>query len=188
MSQKTKQNRIYESDKLDILDTIKKEIEPSEIKDRETRYMLIWYLRVDQGKSITDIAILLQCERRTVAESIKRLRKQRALQLEKEGIDLYTEFVRFRQGIELIKDRALAKGDLSTYLSALSMYMNELRRCGFIKANANIPHKFELNVENANVIVGQILELFSAIPTERLKEIGERPTAKHKEADKKTKH
>ena len=41
MSQKTKQNRIYESDKLDILDTIKKEIEPSEIKDKETRDMLI---------------------------------------------------------------------------------------------------------------------------------------------------
>ena len=66
--------------------------------------------------------------------------------------------------------------------------MNELRKCGFIKDNSNLPEKFELNFENANVIVGQILELFSAIPTERLKEIGDRPTAKHKEADKRTKH
>ena len=107
MSQKTTQNRINEL--AELLE--KKEIEPSEIKDRETRDVLIWYLKVDQGKSITDIAILLQSERRTVAESIKRLRKQRALQLEKEGIDLYTEFIRFRQGIELVKNRALAKGD-----------------------------------------------------------------------------
>ena len=184
MSQKTTQNRIYElAESLE-----KKEIEPSEIKDRETRDMLIWYLRVDQGKSITDIAILLQCERRTVSEAIKRLRNQRAVQLEKEGIDLYTEFIRFKQGIELIKNRALAKGDLSTYLSALNLYMNELRKCGFIKDNSNLPLKFELNVSNANVIVGQILELFSAIPTERLKEIGERPTAKHKEAKGRTKH
>ena len=74
MSQKTTQNRINEL--AELLE--KKEIEPSEIKDRETRDMLIWYLGVDQGKSITDIAILLQCERWTVAESIKRLRKQRA--------------------------------------------------------------------------------------------------------------
>jgi len=184
MSQKTTQNRIYEL--AELLE--KKEIEPSEIKDRETRNMLIWYLRVDQGKSITDIAILLQCERRTVSECIKRITRQRAAQLEKEGIDLYTEFIRFRQGIELIKDRALAKGDLSTYLSALTTYMNELRRCGFIKDNANIPHKFELNFENANVIVGQIMELFSGIPTERLKEIGERPTAIHKKPNKNTKH
>ena len=180
MSQKTTQNRINEL--AELLE--KKEIEPSEIKDRETRDVLIWYLKVDQGKSITDIAILLQSERRTVAESIKRLRKQRALQLEKEGIDLYTEFIRFKQGIELVKDRALAKGDLSTYLSALNMYMNELRRCGFIKDNANIPIKFELNVNNAHVIVGQIMELFSSIPTERLKEIGDRPTAIHKKPNK----
>ena len=48
--------------------------------------------------------------------------------------------------------------------------------------------KFELNVGNANVIVGEILELFSSIQTERLKEIGERPTATHKEANKNTKH
>jgi len=40
--------------------------------------------------------------------------------------------------------------------------------------------KFELNMENAHMIVGQIMELFSAIPTERLKEIGDRPTAKYK--------
>ena len=40
--------------------------------------------------------------------------------------------------------------------------------------------KFELNVENAHTIVADILELFSAIPTERLKEIGDRPTAIHK--------
>ena len=145
MLKEIKQNRIYE---LDILDTVKKEIEPSEIKDKKTRDMLIQYLRVDQGKSITDIAILLQCERRTVAESIKRLRKQRAVQLEKEGVNLYTEFIRFRQGIELVKKQALAKGDLGNYFSALNMYMNELIRCGFIKNNANIPVKFELNFEN----------------------------------------
>ena len=144
MRQETKQNRIYEL--VELLG--KKEIEPSEIKDRETRDMLIWYLRVDQGKSITDIAILVQCERRTVAESIKRLRKQRAVQLEKEGVNLYTEFIRFRQGIELVKKQALAKGDLGYYFSALNMYMNELIRCGFIKNNANIPVKFELNFEN----------------------------------------
>lgn len=184
MSQKTTQNRIYELSEL----LEKKEIEPSEIKHRETRDMLIWYLRVDQGKSITDIAILLECERRTVSESVKRTTRQRAVQLEKEGIDLYTEFIRFRQGIELIKDRALAKGDLSTYLQSLSLYMNELRKCGFIKDNSSLPYKFELNVDNANIIVNQILELFSAIPTERLKEIGERPTAKHKEANGRTKH
>lgn len=184
MSQKTTQNRIYEL--AELLE--KKEIEPSEIIDRETRDMLIWYIRVDQGKSITDIAILLQCERRTVSEAIKRTTRQRAVQLEKEGIDLYTEFVRFRQGIELVKDRALAKGDLSTYLQSLSLYMNELRKCGFIKDNSNLPYKFELNIANANMIVGQILELFSSIPTERLKEIGDRPKAIHKEADKRTKH
>ena len=40
--------------------------------------------------------------------------------------------------------------------------------------------KFEVNMENAHMIVGEILELFSAIPTERLKEIGDRPTAKYK--------
>ena len=91
MSQKTTQNRIYEL--AELLE--KKEIEPSEIKDRETRDMLIWYLRVDQGKSITDIAILLECERWTVSEAIKRTTRQRAAQLEKEGIDLYTEFIRF---------------------------------------------------------------------------------------------
>ena len=55
MLKEIKQNRIYEL--VELLE--KKEIEPSEIKDRETRDMLIWYLRVDQGKSITDIAILL---------------------------------------------------------------------------------------------------------------------------------
>ena len=70
------------------------------------------------------------------------------MQLEKEGIDLYTEFIRFRQGIELVKKQALAKGDLGNYFSALNMYMNELIRCGFIKDNANIPVKFELNFEN----------------------------------------
>ena len=37
MLKEIKQNRIYE---LDILDTIKKEIDSSEIKDKETRDML----------------------------------------------------------------------------------------------------------------------------------------------------
>ena len=38
MLKEIKQNRIYE---LDILDTVKKEIEPFEIKDKKTRDMLI---------------------------------------------------------------------------------------------------------------------------------------------------
>ena len=183
MSNKLVQNRIHELAK----SLEKKEIKLSDIEDKETRDMIIWYLRVDKGNSMVDIAILLECDRRTVSECIKRITRQRAVQLQKEGIDLYTEFVRFRQGIELVKNRALAKDDLGSYLSALNLYMSELRKCGFIKDNANLPLKFELNVENANVIVGEILELFSSIPTERLKEIGDGPTGKLKEANNGTK-
>ena len=89
MLKEIKQNRIYEL--VELLG--KKEIEPSEIKDKETR----------------------------------------DVQLEKEGVNLYTEFIRFRQGIELIKDRTLEKGDLNIYLQSLIAYMNELRKCGFIR-------------------------------------------------------
>ena len=155
---------------------------------REMKDMLIWYLRYDQANTLGNIAIKLRCERNTVSASIKRSIDQRALQLEREGVNLYTEFVKFQKGIELIKDRALAKDDLGSYISALNLYMNELRRCGFIKDNAGLPVKFELNINNANVIVGQIMELFSAIPTERLKEIGDIPTAKHKKPNNGTKH
>jgi len=87
MSQKLAQNRIIK-----LAEALQKEkkdggIEPSEIEDKETRDMVMWYLHIDKGKGLTDIAVLLQCERRTVAGSVKRIRKQRALQLEKEGID-----------------------------------------------------------------------------------------------------
>ena len=168
MSQKTTQNRIYEL--AELLE--KKEIVPSEIKDRETRDMLIWYLRVDQGKSITDIAILLQCERRTVSEAIKRTTKQRAVQLEKEGIDLYTEFIKFKKGIELLKDRALAKGDLAIYLKSITTYMQELRKCGFLTAiQTSDQTNIQFNVDNIHLFINEILEQFSAIPESRLEEI-----------------
>ena len=52
MLKEIKQNRIYELDKLD---TIKKEIEPPEIKDRETRDVLILSFSKWQSKCETEI-------------------------------------------------------------------------------------------------------------------------------------
>ena len=96
MSNKLAQNRIHDLAKLLQTPIEKGGIKPSEIEDKETRDMIMWYLKVDKGNSMTDIAILLECDRRTVSECIKKITKQRAVQLEKEGVNLYTEFIRFR--------------------------------------------------------------------------------------------
>ena len=56
MSNKLVQNRIHELAK----SLEKKEIKLSDIEDKETRDMIIWYLRVDKGNSMVDIAILLE--------------------------------------------------------------------------------------------------------------------------------
>jgi len=178
MSQELKQNIIHE---------LAEDIEQGKAKfqdlEKETRDIIIWYLRIDKGISISDIAVGLKCERNTVSSAIKRLMRQRAVQLEKEGIDLWTEFIRFKQGIGLVQNRALAQGDLSVYLQSLKAYMDELRKCGFIKEGVKESQPIELNVNNLNVVISQVLELFSAIPTERLKEIADSPVRKHKELE-----
>lgn len=156
MSQELTQNTIYELAKTFQNEGGSGKTKLSDIDDKETKDMLIWYLKIDQGNTITDIAVLLKCERKTVSESIKRGQRQRAAQLEKEGVNAYTEFIRFKHSIELVQQRALSAGELAVYLSSLKLYRDELRKTGLIpQGPAELSVTVNQNIVNMDALTDE---------------------------------